>query len=158
MRLWLVQERRLLNLVLACLGSSGLDRHPDLGITGLGIKTRRNTCFQRPPVGFITELIFGEEHFVKLQGGIKVLCWFSVLDNYLCKNCTGVVQFRKEKTEEGYGKSLTLIKKLLFLRRRAINCSLCLRQKDKISGTSCVMSRARFVSRRWRGRPTLALG
>lgn len=73
-RLWLVQEGRLFNLVLACLGSSGLDRHPDLGITGHGTKTRRNTCFQRPPVAFITELKIGEKHFVKLQGGIKVLC------------------------------------------------------------------------------------
>ena len=74
MRLWLVQERRLFNLVLACLGSSGLDRHPDLRITGHGTKTRRNTCFQRLPVAFITQLKIGEEHFVKLRGSIKVLC------------------------------------------------------------------------------------
>lgn len=57
-----------------------MDRHPETRITGHGIKTRRNTCFQRP-LAFSTEPKIGEEHSVKLQGGIKVLCSFSGLEN-----------------------------------------------------------------------------
>jgi len=74
MRLQLVQERRLFNPVLACLGSSWKDRHPDLGIAGHKTKRRRNACFQRPFATFIAELKIGEECFVELQRVIRVLC------------------------------------------------------------------------------------
>lgn len=77
-----------------------MDRHPETGITGHGIKTRRNTCFQRP-LAFSTEPKIGEEHSVKLQGGIKVLCSFSGLENLeICARIAqGWYSFKKKRLE-----------------------------------------------------------
>lgn len=99
-------------------------KNSEMGITGHGIKTRRNTFFQRP-LAFSTEVKIGKEHSVKLWGGIKVLCSFSVFKNLeICARIQQGWHSFKKKRLERVGKSLTLMKQLLFFHGRAINCSL----------------------------------
>lgn len=95
-----------------------------MGITGHGVNTRKNTFFQRP-LAFSTELKIGEEHSVKLWGGIKVLCSFSVSENLeICERIQQGWYSFKNKRLERVGKSLTLMKQLLFFHGRTINFSL----------------------------------
>lgn len=101
-----------------------MDKNPEMEITEHGVNTRKDTFFQRP-LAFSTELKIGEEHSVKLWGGIKVLCSFSVLENLeICGRIQqGWYSFKKKRLER-VGKSFTLMKQLLFFHGRTINFSL----------------------------------